>query len=134
MKWSENFATGIAEVDEQHKMIFNMTEDFRITLDDGQGERSYGLFLDFLGRYCRGHFDFEEHCMEEYRCPVARQNKDAHVKFNGVIAGFGQRYTAHGYRVDDARELLDSVDEWLSNHICRVDVHLKECVKGAATK
>jgi hemerythrin len=130
MKWSETYATGIAEIDEQHKTIFNMTGDFRAALDEGQGEGSYGLLLEFLERYCRGHFDFEERCMEEYRCPAAQQNKDAHVRFDGVLAGFRQRYAASGYRLADARELLDVVEQWLSNHICGVDIHLKNCVKG----
>ena len=68
--------------------------------------------------------------MEEYRCPVARQNKDAHTKFSAVISDFRQRYASRGYQAADARGLLDTVDQWLSNHICGIDLHLKQCVRG----
>ncbi|MBI5854790.1 MAG: hemerythrin family protein [Nitrospirae bacterium] len=129
MKWSDEYATGIERIDEQHKMIFKMAEDFRAALDEGQGERTYGLLLDFLDRYCRGHFGFEERCMEEYRCPVAQRNKEAHASFVEVLGGFRQRCAASGYLTADARELVDTVDRWVADHICRIDVHLKDCVR-----
>ena len=129
MKWSDNYATGIERIDEQHKTIFKMAEDFRGALSEGGGERTYGLLLDFLNRYCRGHFGFEERCMEEYHCPVAERNKEAHVRFVEVLGGFRQRYAASGFLAVDARELVDAVDRWLDDHICRIDVHLRDCVK-----
>jgi hemerythrin len=128
MKWSEDYATGIPRIDEQHKTIFRMAQDFRAALDDGAGGRVYGLLLDNLHGYCRGHFSVEERCMEEYRCPVAQTNKDAHAMFIEVLGGFRRRYDASGYRAADARELIDMVDQWLSGHICRIDVQLKHCV------
>jgi len=129
MKWSDNYATGIERIDEQHKMIFKMAEDFRGALYEGGGERTYGLLLDFLDRYCRGHFGFEERCMEQYHCPVAERNKQAHLRFVEVLAGFRQRYAGSGFLAVDARELVDAVDRWLDDHICRIDVHLRDCVK-----
>ena len=33
MKWSDQYATGIDHIDDQHKMIFKMAEDFRAALD-----------------------------------------------------------------------------------------------------
>jgi len=132
MRWSEKYATGIVRIDEQHRMIFKMTEDFRAALDEsspGGGARVYGLLLDSLDRYCRSHFGFEERCMEEYRCPVARRNKEAHARFAEVLSGFKQRYAVNGFDPVDARDLIDTVDRWLAEHICRVDVHLRQCVR-----
>jgi len=130
MKWIEDYATGIQRIDHQHKTIFEMAEDFRVALDEGAGGRVYSVLLDNLDVYCRGHFGVEERCMEEYRCPVAQTNKEGHAIFVEVLAGFRQRYTANGYRATDARELIDTVDQWLSGHICRIDVQLKQCVVG----
>jgi hemerythrin len=66
--------------------------------------------------------------MEAYRRPVAQRNKEAHVRFLETLSGFQQRYAVSGYDRTDARRLVDTVDEWLDNHICRIDVHLKRCV------
>ena len=113
-------------------MIFRMAEDFRAALDIGKGREVYDTFLDNLQVYCRGHFGFEEQCMAEYRCLAARKNKDAHAKFLRVLSDFRRSYAANGYDLTVARELTDTVDQWLSSHICDVDIHLKRCVARRA--
>jgi hemerythrin len=131
MKWIEAYATGIQRIDEQHKMIFQMTADYCAAFDEGTGERTYPTLLGNLETYCRGHFGVEERCMDEYRCPVAQRNKDAHAEMLKVLGGFQQRYSASGYLAADARALLDTVELWLANHICGIDVQLKQCVVDA---
>jgi hemerythrin len=128
MKWIDDYATGVERIDEDHKMIFKMADDFRAALDECKGAAVYSVLLDSLNLYCRGHFGFEERCMEEYRCPVAQRNKDAHVKFLETVSEFRRRYAANGYDPIDARQLVDTVDQWLANHICHIDIHLKRCV------
>ena len=128
MQWSNDYATGIQRIDEDHKMIFKMAEDFRAALETGAGGAVYTVLLDAITVYCRGHFGFEERCMDEYRCPVAQRNKDAHVSFLEILAGFHQRFAVSGYDPADARRFVDTVDQWLADHICDVDIHLKRCV------
>lgn len=130
MEWSSRFATGIEHIDDQHRMLFRMVADFRLSLDDQRGERTYGLLLGLLGDYARAHFDFEERCMERYRCPVAGQNRLAHEGFLRMLGDFRTRYESGGYRADDAHELVDALNRWLENHICRIDVQLMEHVSG----
>ena len=60
MKWIEDYATGIEQIDQDHKMIFQMCEDFCSALDDGSGADVYSVMLDNLTLYCRGHFDRAE--------------------------------------------------------------------------
>jgi len=128
MKWSENYATGVEQIDKDHQMIFQMSEDFRATLDEGLGGEVYSVMLDNLSVYFRGHFSFEERCMTEHQCPVAQENKAAHKKFIKTLSGFQQRYVTQGYNRADARQLVDTIDQWLDRHICRIDIHLKRCV------
>jgi len=129
MKWSTDFATGIDRIDDQHKMIFQVTDDFRAALDQGGGEQVYDSLLRSLDTYVRGHFRFEEGCMDQYRCPVAEKNREAHGKFARTFAGYRQRYEANGFDRREARALVDMIDEWLAAHICRIDVHLSRCVQ-----
>jgi hemerythrin len=128
MQWRDEYATGVERIDEDHKMIFKMAEDFRAVLDDGKGDATYSVLLDSLSLYCRGHFGFEEGCMRKYHCPVAEKNKAAHQTFLETLSEFQERYAANGYDYADARKLVDTVDGWLDSHICRIDVHLKRCV------
>ncbi len=129
ISWSDNFATGIAQVDNQHKMLFQMVEDFQAALDEGRGGRVYGTLLQSLARYATAHFRFEEQCMDKYHCPVAQKNKDAHTKFVDVVSGFQQRYAASGFDSVEAYTLVDTLEEWLVAHIISIDIHLKSCVQ-----
>jgi len=131
MRWSEEYATGIERVDEQHKTIFQMADDFRAALEEGGGKQTYGLLLDFLDRYCRSHFRFEERCMDDYQCPMAQKNKEDHERFVDVLSGFRQRYAVNGFDHAEACTLMDTIDRWLAEHICGVDMHLKHCAKTA---
>jgi hemerythrin len=126
MKWSDEYATGIENIDDQHRMIFKMAEDFRTALDEGGGERVYRDMLESLDLYVRTHFGYEERCMDKYACPVAEGNKKAHGRFVEVLSKFQQRYKVGGFDRSDARDLVDTVDKWLADHICRIDTRLKD--------
>jgi hemerythrin len=58
-------------------------------------------------------------------CPAAKLNQDAHRGFIAFLQRFHERYTAAGFVQADARELVDTIDSWLVDHICRIDVQLK---------
>jgi hemerythrin len=129
MKWTDEYATGIPQIDEQHKMLFKMADDYRAALDEGEGERTYDLLLDFLERYTSAHFSFEERCMEEYRCPVAEKNKEAHAHFMVTLRDFKSRFSANRYRASDATALVETVEQWLAGHITRTDSVLRQYVE-----
>jgi hemerythrin-like metal-binding protein len=128
MKWSDEFATGDAHIDDQHKMLFQMAEDFQAALDDGMGEHVYSEFLGSLDLYARTHFGFEEGLMDRYQCPASLRNREAHARFVEVLSGFQQRYTLKGFDRGDALALVGTLERWLANHISRLDVQLRACV------
>ena len=131
MKWSDEYKTGIQRIDDQHRMLFKITADYRAALDEGKGRIVYETLLQSLEHYIRGHFAFEENCMEKYRCPIAHKNKDAHAGFVRVLAEFQQHYEQNGFDRTHARRLVDTLDKWLADHICRIDVRLRDVVEEA---
>lgn len=130
MKWSDTFATGDSRIDDQHKMLFVMASDFRAALDESRGERVYAGLLESLELYVVTHFSYEEGCMARALCPVAAGNKEAHRKFIAVLAEFNERFAARGFDAADARSLVDTLEQWLADHICRIDVKLRDWVTG----
>jgi len=125
MKWSDEYSTGVERIDNQHKMLFRMSEDFRTSLDDGLGDRIYDGLLKSLDMYARSHFRLEENCMASCECPAAKENSGAHRRFMETLREFQDRYSADGFAPGEARELVDYIDRWLSDHIGRIDVQLK---------
>jgi hemerythrin len=130
MRWSERFATGIPELDNQHKLLFRMAGDYRQALDEQRGERMYALWLESLDEYAKAHFGIEEACMHRYSCPVAATNSAAHRRFTEMLGTFRARHAERGFEPADARQLVEFVEHWLSSHIGGIDVQLKPCVEG----
>lgn len=127
IQWSERYATGIAQVDEQHRMLFRITNDFRLALEANTFANTYGLFLDLLNTYCTGHFGYEEHCMNRHHCPAAKDNKEAHRRFIETVHDYRTRFLHQGYVHATALELADFLETWLDRHIIQVDLTLRTC-------
>jgi hemerythrin len=133
MKWSPAYATGVESIDEQHQLLFKMSDDYRAALEQGQGDQVYELVLEFLDSFARAHFGHEEQCMERWRCPVAAQNIAAHGRFVDRVQEFQQRYAQRGFSQSDADQLVDFIDTWLAAHIARIDIQLKDCAPTGAS-
>jgi hemerythrin len=112
-------------------MLFTLAKDFQAALDEGRGGSVYDVLLRTLGQYIQYHFGFEDRCMQRYHCPVAEQNRDAHATFAARFAEFQQRHAAHGFEHGEACSLMILIDEWLTDHICSIDVQLRAYVQNA---
>jgi len=126
MEWKEEYATGIDEIDRQHKTLFDNTADFREVVTEGFGENSYQGFLEFIMAYAEAHFSFEEECMLASQCPATACNKAEHRLFLEYFRKEEEAYRQHGYNPRRTLELLDFIENWLDSHICRIDSQLRE--------
>ncbi|MCK0101193.1 hemerythrin domain-containing protein [Pseudohalocynthiibacter sp. F2068] len=92
MQWKENYSTGNEEIDEQHKTLFAFSDDFRSSLEDGFGLRTYEGYVEFLSVYSKTHFDFEDKCMLAHKCPVAPRNRAEHKTFAKLVTEENEAY------------------------------------------
>lgn len=128
IRWTEAYATGIEEIDNQHRMLFRIVEDYRLAYNEGRGCAIHEQVVNLLAAYARGHFGFEENCMHAHRCPLAAINKSEHAHFLQFIERAKDQYRLHGYKEQEAGELMNTLENWLVKHIANVDIHLKDCV------
>jgi hemerythrin len=132
--WTEQFETGSSLIDQQHRMLINNINHLESMLTDTNPSREEGEFLthlvDFLESYAGAHFQFEEECMERYRCPAHAKNKQAHEEFLKFIHQFKERSEKEGLRPDVLRSLHRSLSSWIQEHILQVDTQLRPCIKG----
>lgn len=113
--WSENYETGIAAIDEQHKRLFLMVNEFHEAMKERRGREKIAEVLDFLGEYVGRHFQDEEQLMADHKYPAYLQHKHVHEslarKVNKLIAGYKRGDTT--LTVETSQLLLD----WISEHI-----------------
>ena len=133
--WSEKFECGSPKLDLQHQMLINNINHLESMLTSTNFSREECDFLlhlvGFLEAYAEMHFKIEEDCMEKYRCPAYKQNKEAHQQYRDFFMGFKQRYLAEGLRPEVLSELHTAASAWIENHILRVDTQLKSCLKDS---
>ena len=125
LEWKDHLSTTIDDVDEQHKKLFKMINDFEQQVRDDRARSGYKDVLEFLGDYVKVHFAAEEKIMEEKQCPTAQESKEAHSKFLNVYSDFVNRFQTEGYSEPLAKELLKTTQDWLVKHICGIDVRLR---------
>ncbi len=132
--WTEQFASGSDEIDQQHRMLIKNINHLEGMLNGANLTREEGEFLvhlvDFLESYAGTHFRFEEGCMERYRCPAHARNKFAHEQFRGFFEAYKKRFQAEGTRLDLLRQLHQELSSWIQEHLLLVDTQLRPCIKG----
>jgi hemerythrin len=134
--WSEKFATGIESVDRQHEKLFSSVNTLEglIASEVFEGPEVDRL-LDFLSEYVSLHFNHEEYCMELTHCPAAEQNKKAHEEFLRYYSDFKKQYkiSGHNERQVLLGKLEQAMEKWLSGHICKVDIQLRNLRQQSGT-
>jgi len=127
--WKDEYNTGEAEVDKQHKVLFKYLEDLEEHMKAGDiNDRYVKQLLDNLGIFTRSHFCYEEICMRRVKCPVAATNKEIHRKLLSVYTQYRERFDIEGVSEDLIQKLHDFLESWLLNHIIKIDTQLRDCL------
>ncbi len=134
LEWANIYATGVEEIDVQHRKLFKMINELGDAIKAGNGAQAAPQALKFLGDYVKTHFSYEEDCMHRMQCPVAGKNKEAHASFLSLFTKYSNRFKEEGYNDDLVIELHTIAVDWLVKHICGVDVNMKHCVRKEHAK
>jgi hemerythrin-like metal-binding protein len=128
VSWNEEkMATGVSSVDSQHQELIRRINDLHADCVAGKAREELMEHLDFLGTYATSHFASEEKIMDEHRCPSRGQNKAAHAKFLQDYERVVAMVKENGASSKAAIELKRMLGDWLTSHICRIDVALRKC-------
>ena len=126
--WSDEYSTGEPEIDKQHKQLFKYLADLEAHIASGVTDEYMKQFLDYLGLYTRSHFCYEEICMRQKKCPVAKQNQEQHDKLLQDYTHYRERFEIEGVSADLLNKLHAFLLSWLTNHILKIDTNLKACM------
>lgn len=126
--WDESMSTGVALLDAQHKMLFQKFNEFSEAIKGNVAQEAAAEMLDFLQFYATWHFGREEKCMDEYKCPVAAQNKQAHAEFLATCNRFYEQWQKGTMDSELVKRTYQELENWLVNHVSRTDTQLQRCV------
>ena len=126
LEWSAKLATGIPEIDNQHKRIVDMVNQMREAMEAGDTE-AVGRVIPDMVDYTISHFAFEEALMEEAGYRFLMPHRRVHQLFTRRIPEFQARYAAGE---DILEELHTMLVRWLANHIQSEDQGYVAAVKA----
>lgn len=87
MEWTEDYESGLADIDVQHRYIFSLIE--RVSqLDDKVDRTELREVSEELGRLAICHFGCEERLMFSYGYPEAARHIAEHEKLSSEVRNF----------------------------------------------
>ncbi len=119
IQWSEDFATTVDSVDEQHKILVGMVNELHQAMTAGKGNEALGNILAGLKEYVIEHFGDEEKLQQQAGYPGLLQHKKIHEQFVGKLIEVESNFQEG--RVGISMDLMDFLKDWLLQHIMGTD-------------
>ena len=129
LRWNENYFTGIAELDEQHKRLVHLVN---LLADDIANEPDIN-YLNYifteLAEYSMYHFQTEENIWHQYfpDDPWEEGHEREHSHFISMIIKLEKEEQSKP--LDQVlANVLSFLADWLSNHILQSDKRMAKAV------
>ena len=129
-KWTEELATGVLEIDSQHKEFISALNSLLEAMSQGKGRPEAGRLLDFLGVYVEKHFGLEEEYMRRFMYPAYEEHRNIHAAFLKEMRLIQDEFRTSGASISLVLKVQRNMLDWLIVHINQVDKKLGAFLKG----
>jgi hemerythrin len=121
-EWNDSFLVGIAEIDEQHKGLVALVDQFYGTMRTTAPQAGIVRLLKGMIDYTLTHFATEERWMREYSYPGLDAQIAQHAHFVKKVQDITDRFVSGQLVL--SLEITSFLREWLSQHILGMDKEL----------
>ncbi|MBF0242019.1 MAG: bacteriohemerythrin [Desulfamplus sp.] len=118
--WGPKLATGIEEIDLQHKELVRMVNALHKAMKLKVGIQESGDILDSLAKYTLYHFGHEEKLFKQYNYPEYNEHKKIHENLVATVVAFQKDFKAG--KASLSVDLMNFLTDWLKNHIMKCDM------------
>jgi hemerythrin len=124
LPWSDEYSVGVSTFDSQHKQLFQFINDLHAAMAAGKANDILGKTLSGLIEYTKSHFGAEERLMELHKYPHYLQHKSEHQVLITTVEAFQTKFQqGNSYFTI---ELMNTLKNWLTNHILKTDMKYTE--------
>lgn len=118
LEWSEDLATGSADIDNQHKELFSRINSLiGVVEKGGSWTDEVSKTVQYLNDYVSFHFGTEEKYMARYAYSNTSAHKAQHELFVKTFERLKERLASEGITSSLTLELKNLCIDWLINHI-----------------
>ncbi len=119
VEWSDQLSIRVPEMDDQHKQLVAMLNEYHDALKTGNGREALGPIISRLVSYTRTHLTNEEKFLENIDYAFINSHKTEHRKLTEQVLDLQRQYNAGDNSISP--RLLNFLRDWLVNHIRKVD-------------
>ena len=121
--WNENFNTGLAEIDWQHRKLVDLLNQLASQVASGVEVQAVGKIFDELADYAVYHFTTEEAIWHTYLASdsEARAHIAIHAAFVKEVSRLKAALLSEGSSFQVAEEAMGFLARWLASHILETD-------------
>jgi hemerythrin len=131
MQWTPKMSVGVAELDDDHKVLIRIINQLSASLDDEARRRAVRQSLIALKRYAQYHFGREESVMAASGYPTLGAHREEHHDFVNRIQALADEFEAtEDGSAELGKSLLDFLINWLQHHILIVDMSYRPYVEN----
>jgi hemerythrin len=128
-QWDSRLETGIEEIDEQHKELFNRIDELELAIYKGKATAELVKLMEYLDSYIIEHFELEEKLMLDNTYPDFAAHARQHAEFRGVCMIMLNNFKNRGADSYLAIDIDKQLRKWWENHILRMDMAYLPYVK-----
>jgi hemerythrin len=117
--WQDNYSVEIDEIDQQHKKLISLINQFYDAMRSGTTRSALGPVLAELLEYTHYHFAAEENLLAEYEYPDLAAHKELHAGLSEKTKQLRENFE-HEHDTKNIDVML-FLSNWLNVHILEVD-------------
>ena len=121
IEWQDHLSVGVAEIDRQHKQLFDKFNAFLAASGAGQGAEDVSRLFWFLTAYVATHFADEELLQKRIGFPDYPKHREQHLAFTREVAGLKERLASEGPSGELISTATLTMTGWLIEHISGMD-------------
>lgn len=119
IKWKDEYSVGIRHIDNDHKKLIDLLNQFTIAYEHNVSESFETEALQQLIDYTKYHFKREEKLMQKHDYPDFEAHQAKHQEMINQVNSFVELYNEKGH--DAFKDVCEFLTAWLINHINGTD-------------
>ncbi len=119
IRWNQTYELGHAEIDNQHKKLVDIINDFYNAFANAEAHEKIGQIINDLVNYTVFHFTSEEEIFIDSAYPEKETHLKTHKSFVDKLKDY-HREIKEG-NMTTTYDLMTFLRDWLVNHIMGTD-------------
>ncbi|NLH15732.1 MAG: hemerythrin family protein [Phycisphaerae bacterium] len=132
IEWTSNLSVGVDEMDQQHRKLVSLINQFHDALKVGHGDQIAAGILVQLVQYTQTHFAAEEHLMARFGYPELHNHKKLHAVLVEQVGRMAEKIKS-GKMVSPV-SIATFLKDWLSQHILGTDKLYGQFITASAPR